>query len=425
MTYNELSRRRLLGMFGVGASAAFLAACGADSSSGPKSSPSGSTSTAPPQLAADRVDGPTLKVWCDAGRIPAFLAVSKGFTKQYSVNVEFQPISFLDLLNQYKQAAPTGNGPDLVDCNFDWTQELLSAGLITAIDLGAKAAEFDKRSLDGYTIDGKLYGYPTTLETTCVFRNTDLIPEPVGTWAQFEQVAADLSAKGAEHPFIHVPNSYVYNAMLTGFGGYLYPPPGPDGAVDYTDMGYDNAGALAALTYFDMLVKKGWMQPGVDDNVMAEVFATQGGLLLSGPWNAATLDAAGANYSIDKTPDGPAGPARPYLSARGLMVNKFGEQQALAQTYLTEYLATEEVMLTYATEQDQESAWTSAKNVSASDTVKAMIAAGENAIPIPSDGAFTAFFPPATEALELIQTQQTTPEKALVTLRAKFEEAWS
>jgi len=167
--------------------------------------------------------------------------------------VKFQPFDFGTLFTQVQQAGPTGNGPDLWDCNFDWTGKLISAGLLAPVELGAKGAQFDKRSVAGYTQNGALYALPLTLESTNVFRNPALIPKRVETWDQFTGIAAGLAAKGVRYPFLHVPNAYVFNSMLTAFGGYLYKPPSATGTVNSKDVGIDNAGAIAALSYYAML----------------------------------------------------------------------------------------------------------------------------------------------------------------------------
>lgn len=445
---SEFNRRRALGLLGGGAAAATLAACGggnnnapapantpaggaspsasASSSSSASSSASAKSSITPsgkPSLAAPQVAGPTLTVWADSIRIPALAKASAAFTQKFKVNVKFQPFAFGDLFTLIQQAGPSGNGPDLWDCNFDWTGKLIAAGLLAPVELGDKKASLDKRAVAGYTQDGVLYALPQTLESTFIYRNKDLIPDPVNTWDDFTKVAAGLVSKGIEYPFLHVPNAYVFNAMLTAFGGYLYKPPAANGSLDTKDVGIDNKGAVDALSYYQMLAQKKYQRPGVDANVLAKVFAKQGGILFSGPWDVATMQQAKANFAIEPSPAGPAGPAIPYLSARGLMVNKVGKQVALAQTYLTEYFAAAEPMSILAKATNLESAWSEVKQSSASSLVRDQIKAGKNAQPIPSDGRFNDYYQPMTDAMTSIVAGQTTPQKALKTVKAKFDSA--
>lgn len=431
------SRRRVLGLLGGGAAAAALTACGGSPTPSGSSTPAGGASpsasasggspsptpSGTPSFAAPQVDGPTLTVWADSVRIPGLSKASAAFTEKYKVNVKFQPFAFSDLFTLVQQAGPSGNGPDLWDCNFDWTGALIAAGLLAPVELGDKAASFDKRAITGYTQDGVLYALPQTLESTNIYRNTDLIPDPIETWDDFTKVAAGLAAKGVRYPFLHVPNAYVFNAIQTGFGGYLYKPPAADGTLDTSDVGIDNQGSIDALTYYQMLAQKKYQRPGVDTNVVAKVFAKEGGILLSGPWDIPTLQGAKAKFSLDITPAGPAGPAVPYLSARGLMVNKVGSQVALAQTYLSEYFAAAEPMRTLAESLSLESAWMEVKEEVATPLVKAQIAAGKNAQPIPSDGRFNDYYQPMTDAMTSIVAGQTTPAKALKTVKAKFDSA--
>lgn len=423
MAYYNPSRRQTLGLMGAGGLAALLAACGGDGGNGgtggattPSTpSPTGSP-TEEPQLAAPEVDGPTLRIWADAEFVPRMIAASAAFTEQYSVNLEFQPLAFLDIQTQFAQAAPGGSGPDIIDGPVDWIAGFNQSSLLAPLDFGAKAASFDERALNGMTQDGTVYGLPLTVESINIWRNTDLIPDPITSWDQMAEVAQRLLDQGIEHPFLlenDPPNGYLYIGMLTAFGGYAFAQR-PDGSYDISDVGLDTEGAIASLAWVDQAVKAGWTRNGVSGDVASQAFSEgQGGVELAGPWRLEAYRESGVPFAIDPLPAGPAGPARPWLGCRGFMVNANSPQVALAQTFLSEYWATDAPMRAFAESTAKESAWTPVKGQAASPEVEAFIAAAENASIIPTDPALADYWPAIHGALELTYQQDATPEEAM------------
>lgn len=427
---NGLSRRQLLGLGLGGALGVSLAGCGGgdNGSSGPTgtSTPSGSSSAAP-SLAAPPVDGPTLRIWADGEFVPRMVEASRPFTDQYQVNLEFQPFSFVDIQTQFTQAAPGGNGPDIIDAAVDWIAGFNQAALLAPLTFpGDTASSFDERALTGMTVGESTYGLPITVESINLWRNTELVPEPVTTWDQMAQVAEQLKAQGVEYPFIlenDPTNGYLFIGMLTAFGGYCFAQR-PDGSYDINDTGLDTAGAVASLAWLDQAVKNGWTQNGITTDVATAAF-TDGaaGVELAGPWRLQTYEESGVPYAIDPLPAGPAGPARPWLGVRGFMVNAKSPQVALAQTFLTEYWATDEPMKMFAESTGKESAWGPVKQEAATPAVKAFTAAAENAQIIPTDPALAGYWPAIAGAMDLVFQQDASPEEAMAQAAEQLQAA--
>jgi arabinogalactan oligomer/maltooligosaccharide transport system substrate-binding protein len=423
-------RRGFLRVATAAGAAVGLAACGSSGSTSqaPAATPSGSpspsasgspsgTPSPPPVVAGKKVDGPTMTVWADSLFVPPFVAASAGASEAIGANISFQPFGYGDLLTSFQKAGPTGNGPDLMDANIDWMGPLTQAGLLGALDFGDKAASFDKRALNGWTQDGAVYGMPIAIESLCVLRNPKLVPEPLKNWSDLEGVMAPLAKKGIRYPLVIDLNSYVFIAVTTAFGGYCYKQK-PDGSYDINDIGLNNDGAVAALSMLDEAVKEKWTRPGVDADTVAKAFpAGQIGIHVTGPWQIPTYDTAKADYVIDTLPAGPAGKAVPFLSARGLVVNKLSPNAALAQSFLTDFWAGDEPMASFAEATHKQSAWTPVSTKSTDATVKALQAAAATAQPIPSTPAIQAYWPAMDNAQTLIYNQQSTPAKALATVQ--------
>lgn len=374
------------------------------------------TATEAPVQAGEFVEGaPTLTIWAEASFVPSYAQASAQFSTDYGVNIVFQPYAFNDIITNFLRAAPTGNGPDLFDTNIDLLGQAYAAGLLASVDFGANQASFDQRGIDGWSLgQPQMYGAPIQIESLCVYRNPDLIPEPVTSWDQFRTIAPGLLNSGVPYPFILGPNGYLFIGMLTAFGGYCFRYDPATGTYDVNDVGLDNEGSIQAAQLLDEMVKQGWLSAGVSDDIAIQFWPqSQVGMLLAGPWITAGLDEVSANYVIDPLPAGPAGPAVPWLSARGFALNSFSPNLALAQSFLVDYWAADAPMAAYATAAQRESAWLPVKDATATATVQALIAAAATAIPIPSDPLLSLYWPAVGDAQTTIINQAADPAEAM------------
>jgi hypothetical protein len=103
--------------------------------------------------------------------------------------------------------------------------------------------------------------------------------------------------------------------------------------------------------------------------------------LMTGPWALDRIRASGVPYAVaDAFPDDGA----PFLGVQGFMVNAFSENVLLAQTFLTEYVATEEFMQRIYETGLRPSAFKSVLETTDDPDLLAMGNAGSNAVPMPN-----------------------------------------
>ena len=416
----HVSRRTLFTGAGALGLTAFLASCSGGDSSTPAASGDPSSAAAAAQ---------ELTLWMDSAFTDAMTKTVEGFSTEYGVNLAVQPKEFGAMLANFQQAAPAGSGPDLLDVNIDFVGPLVNAQLVQALDFGAKLSDLDERAITGYTVAGKQYGLPLAVEATNFWRNPTLVPQPVTTWDDLAKVGADLLAKGVKYPIVIDNNAYIWQGAMTAFGGYVFKQ-NSDGSYDTQDVGVDNAGSVAALQWLADAVRGGYVAyAGASDNSGLSVSALsdawgagQIGIHFSGPWMLDTYGETG-NYAIDAIPDGPAGKAVSWLSARGLVVNAASPNAALAATFLTSYLAAPDPMTTWAQATSKLSAWVPVQESAADDTTKAFGAASTNAQPIPQNAELAGFWGPATSSLLLIQQGKSSPQEAAKTAGDAFRAA--
>lgn len=353
-----------------------------------------------------------LAIWADALFAPTIEEISRAFTEQYGVQVVVQPMSMDDVREQTLIAAPAGEGPDLIEGPHDWLGALVEAGILAPIDLGEKEDLLLPAAIQSFTYAGKLYGMGLITENVALFRNKDLVSEAPETWDELIAVCEEVEAKGIEHCLLlQQGDAYHFFPIQTSFGGYVFGQ-NPDGTYDPKDVGIDSPGSLAAAKWLDMMVKEGHIQAGIDFDTARSLFAEgKAAFYITGPWNLPFFQEAGVPYAISPIPAGTE-EAKPFMGVRGLMVSAFSKQVALAQTYLTEFWATEETMQKYYDATKKPSAFLPVREKIVDPDIAALSEAGLHAMPMPAIPEMAAFWGAMGDAITIIMQQQADPVEA-------------
>jgi maltose-binding protein MalE len=351
---------------------------------GPKATPVATevAPEAPAVTAAPAEPVASLKIWADDTRTPILLAFAEDFKAKYNVELVVEDLGRVqDIRTPMITAAPAGEGPDIFIGVHDWLGALVESGLVSPIDLGAKADEFVPMSLEAFTYtDGKLYGVPYATENLGFFYNTDLVETPPTTWAEVLEIGKALQDEGkVQYAFAMAGGGYENLPVLTAFGGYIF---GKDanGAWNPNDVGLDSPGMIAGVTYLADAAKAGLIPAAADYETAHSLFETgQAPFLMAGPWALDRIRASGVPYKVTTFPENGA----PFSGVQGFLVNAFSENVLLAQTFLTEYVATEDFMQQIYETGLRPSAF---KAVLAKTTDPDLLAMGQidNAIPMPN-----------------------------------------
>lgn len=130
--------------------------------------------------------------------------------------------------------------------------------------------------------------------------------------------------------------------------------------------------------------------------------------LMAGPWALDRIRASGVPYAVTSFPDEGA----PFLGVQGFMVNAFSENILLAQTFLTEYIATEEVMQQIYETGLRPSAF---KSVLEQTDDPDLLAMGQidNAIPMPNIPEMGSVWSAWNNGISLAITGEQSPEDAM------------
>ncbi|MBN2146251.1 MAG: extracellular solute-binding protein [Anaerolineales bacterium] len=356
----------------------------------------------------------TLKIWADDTRTPILLAMADAFLAEYNVELVVEDLGVVqDIRSQIIIAAPAGEGPDIFIGVHDWLGALIESGLVAPIDLGDKSGEFVGSALEAFTYtDGQLYGVPYATENLGFFYNTELVETPPTTWDEVLEIGRQLKAEGTVQYAIAVAGDPGYNSlpMQTSFGGYVF---GVDenGAWNPDDVGLDSQGMIDAVTWMKAAVDEGLMPETTDYETGHSLFETgQIPFLMAGPWALDRIRASGVPYAVANAfPDNGA----PFLGVQGFMVNAYSENLLLAQTFLTEYVATQEFMQQIYETGNRPSAFSAVLATTDDPDLKAMGESGANAIPMPNIPEMGSVWAAWNNGIALALTGDLTPEESM------------
>ncbi len=317
--------------------AAMLAACGGGGGGGEE----------PTSASRGDVD---LLIWADPERGPYLQEFADEFGEANGVTVAVQQIPGSQVRPQFQQAAPAGQGPDIVIGAHDWIGELSANGVIAPVDLGGREDEFLPIALAAFTINDQVFGLPTAIEAIALYRNTDLVPEAPETWEEVVETSLRLQEEGAVEQGLVIPAGpeempYFNQPLLTAHGGYLFGR-GEEG-YDTSDVGLDSPGAIEAAEALRGWVDEGFINPNITGDLMQEFFGTgQAAFAISGPWSLVQggrgFEETGVPFEVTPIPPVAGGTPQPFVGVQGLMVSAFAKNPLLAQTFLLEVAATPE-----------------------------------------------------------------------------------
>jgi len=354
-------------------------------------------------------DAPTLLVWADDTRAAAIQEIGEGFAEEYGVAIEVQELPFGDIRDQFKVAAPAGEGPDIIIGAHDWLGELVVNGLLEPIDLGDAAGDFTDPAITAFTYEGELYGLPYATENVAFFYNPELVEAAPESWEDVRAISEALVEAGdAEYGYLlQEGDPYHFFGIQTAYGGYVFGL-GDDG-YDASDVGIDSDGAIEALGWLDAMVEDGLTPAGLDYDSMHALFESgDGAMMITGPWALGRIQESGVAYAIADIP----GEGQPFLGAQGFMVSAFSEDALLASIFLTDFLATEDAMTAIFESGDRPSAYVSVLEGIDDEDVAAFGSAGANALPMPAIPEMSAVWTAWGDAVTLVFQQQVEADEA-------------
>jgi maltose/maltodextrin transport system substrate-binding protein len=281
-----------------------------------------------------------LSLWINADKGYAGIQkVGEEFTKKTGVPVVVEHPE--DAPGKFQQAAAAGKGPDIWCWPHDRAGEWIAAGLIDPVKPSKKIQdEIDPTAWKAFTMGGKVWAYPISIEAIALIYNKDLVPVAPKTMEEIPALDKKLKAKGKSAILWEYQNTYFTWPLLAANGGYPYKQR-PDGSYDPADTGVNNAGALKGAELLAKFVKEG-IVPEDTSGSDAEAGMNSGNVAMwiTGPWSWDNLKKSKINFGVAPIPSVAGKPSAPFIGVLGCMINHSSKNKELAVEFLEKNLLT-------------------------------------------------------------------------------------
>ena len=313
-------------------SAFVLAACGGTATEAPAQEPAAPAEE--PAAPAEEPAAPTEEPAMEPVEVTFWHAYGTGSAEEIAltalleqaavdmpnITINVLQVPFNDIYNKYRTDVASGGGPDMFIAPNDSLGDDARAGLIADItDLAAgKLGEFSQLSVDGMSLDGKLYGIPESLKAVAMWYNKSLLDTPPATTDELKALME------AGTPVSLSYGCYHHWGFYGAFGGQIF---------DENWKVVAGDGIADAMSYLNDLyqisVANGW--PKNDSDGLAPFTEGQMAIITNGNWAMGDYRTAlGDNLGVAPLPSGPGGASNPLLGVDGFYFNPNSANQEAA-----------------------------------------------------------------------------------------------
>jgi arabinogalactan oligomer/maltooligosaccharide transport system substrate-binding protein len=329
-----------------------LAGCGAEPAQPDTSSNAPSTSSSAPaeQPSSEAKDPVTLTIWESDGPERTFIEemAAAYMAENPHVTIVVEPVAHTDAAQRLQLDGPAGVGADVFAAPHDKLGEMLVSGIILE-NANAEAIKsvMVEAAIKATSSEGKLYGYPTGVETYALFYNKALVQNPPQTWDEVKEFCKTFNnpAEGKYGIVWDVDDGYFNYMFLSGYGADLF---GPEG-TDKNNHMVNSPEAIRSMEYFQNYRKEfldvdaadltgDFMSAGFQNGTIA--------MAVTGPWAIAGYREAGVDFGVTTLPKLPGNdtPPRSFSGIRAMYVSAFTKNPDEAQKFAN-YLVTKEALL--------------------------------------------------------------------------------
>ena len=240
---------------------------------------------------------------------------------------------------KFQQAASAGKGPDVFIYAHDRIGEWIAGGLIHAVQpTRAFLDDTDPLALQGFSLKGRLWGYPMAIEAITLVYNKALVATPPRSFDEVWALDKRLAAQGRRAILWDYQNPYYSWPVLAAQGGYAFGQR-PDGSHDPQDVGLNHPGAIQGLELIDRLIREGAMPRGSSyANMEAAVAGGKVAMMINGPWSWVNLKRAGIDFGVARIPSLGGRPASPFVGVKGVLINRSTRQREAAVEFVEHHL---------------------------------------------------------------------------------------
>ena len=321
-----------------------------------------------------------------------------------------------DAPGKFQQAAAAGKGPDIWIWPHDRIGEWIAGGLLQPVTPGKKVvADIDPLALKAFTVGGKTWGYPISIEAVALVYNKALVPTPPKTFDEVIALDKKLSAQGKKAILWDYNNTYFTWPLLAANGGYPFKLKA-DGTYDPADSGVANAGAVQGAEVLDKMIKSGVMPKGASYADM-EAGMSQGkvAMMINGPWSWDNLKKSNIDFGVARIPAVGGKKAAPFVGVLGAMINKSSQNRDVAVEFIENYMLSVKGLKMI---NDDVPLGTPASKalyaeLKSNPNIQATMASAQDGAPMPNNPEMGRFWSSMASALQNMTEGRPAPKEAL------------
>jgi len=360
----------------------------------------------------------------EAGKLLIWINGDKGYNGIAQIGEEFAKKTGVqvtvehpeDAPNKFAQAAAAGKGPDIWIWPHDRIGEWIAGGLLQTVTPGKKVqADIDPLAWKAFTVGGKTWGYPLSVEAVSLVYNKKLVSTPPKTFEEVIALDKKLSADGKKAILWDYNNTYFTWPLLAANGGYAFKPKA-DGSYDASDTGVNNAGALKGAELLAKMVKDGVMTKGAGYAEM-EAGMAQGkvAMMINGPWSWDNLKKANIDFGVAKIPTVGGKKAAPFVGVLGAMISKASPNRDVAVEFIENHLLTVDGLKTINNDVPLGTPASKAlyAELKSNPNIQATMASAQDGSPMPNNPEMGRFWSSMESALKNMTEGRQSPKEAL------------
>lgn len=366
-----------------------------------------------------------LTVWCSEKQVEILQELGNDFESMYGIPVDVQEMGFDQIKTKFLQAAPVGEGPDIIVTAHDQIGELVASGLLLPMDFLTLSdrKEFTDTAISAFEYNGKLYGMPYGVEAIALFYNKDYLEEAPETFEELAEIAAEYTDDEFRGFVYDAPNFYFTAPLLFANGGYVFKQ--TEQGLDPTDIGLNNEGAVKGAEFLKSLYDMGVMKPGDNSQIADGLFKDGMAMaIINGPWAIEGYKQAGIDYGIAPIPSIDGNECRPFTGVQGFLINSQSPNTLFAIDFLANFINTTDVMYRLFQADPRPPARLDVAEMAKDNAdVYAFFESALTGIPMPNIPAMAAVWGAMGDALNQIVNGELEPKEALDQAVAKIEAA--
>jgi len=283
----------------------------------------------------------------EAGKLLVWINGDKGYNGLQKVGDDFAGKSGVtvtvehpeDAPAKFQQAAAAGKGPDVWCWPHDRIGEWIQGGLIVPVSPGkAVKDEIDAKAWSAFTVGGKVWGYPLSVEAIGLIYNKALVKTPPRSFDDVVKLDKELSARGKKAILWDYNNTYFTWPLLAANGGYVF---GRDakGDLDPGKVGVNSPGALKGAQLLASMIKSGVMPKGATYSAMEAAFNKgEVAMMITGPWAWDNLKKSQIDFGVAPIPAVGGKPGKPFVGVLGCMIAAPSPNKDIAREFIEGYL---------------------------------------------------------------------------------------